>query len=263
VDAIVDSVNSVSFGGGIQLVLVRDAHLLKNLEKLAELFGPSQHHLKMASVCVCISKDLDGRKKFSKLLVEKAAVVACEDVAEGQKTAWIQYLAKQRSVQLSASMIMQLSSLDPWSLDIVDQELEKFLVAGQLDAVILQQNTTWGSLGGSDGFLSVFFTRNLKEALSHLVTFTGSSDDALPLLGLLSWNSRQLALLLLDRVQGTKSAKINSYWVERLNHWSRQWSLSEVIELQRELAEMDFKLKQTAHHPLGIWTDLITRFAKK
>src|SRR5262245_28723502 len=78
---VVEAAQSPSLDGGTRLVVVRDAHALKDTEGLAPLLGARMPAAQVGSVCVFLSKDLDGRKKFSKLLLEKAAVVPCEEVS--------------------------------------------------------------------------------------------------------------------------------------------------------------------------------------
>src|SRR5262249_42112395 len=68
--AILDSAQSQTLGGGLRFLIVRDAHLIKGAEALAPLLGPAGARDSLASCCVFLSKDLDGRKKFSKMLLE-------------------------------------------------------------------------------------------------------------------------------------------------------------------------------------------------
>ncbi len=258
-ESIVDAACSMTLGGGTKLVIVQDAHLLKKPEPLVALFGPAKKKEELPSVCILLSKDLDGRKKFSKLLVEKAAVVPCEEVTEDQREAWILYLAKRREVELTSHLLMRLCTLDPWSLDIIDQELEKFSVAGLIEDVVLEGS---GRVGGMELFIDQFFQRQLKAAISHVSYFADAPDEALPLLGLLGWNVRQLAVLISDRENGTRYAKLAPYIEERLRKWSGKWSLNEVLKLQQELANLDFKMKQTPLLPLGLWSSLVTQFCR-
>jgi DNA polymerase III delta subunit len=260
-ESIVDAACSLTLGGGTKLVVVQDAHLLKKPEPLAQLFGPSKKKEDLPSVCIFLSKDLDGRKKFSKLLVEKAAVIHCEEVAEDQRESWIQYLAKRRKVEieLTPHLVMKLSTLDPWSLDIIDQELEKYSVAGLAEEVFLEGS---GRVGGMEVFIDQFFQRHLQASISHVSYFADAPDEALPLLGLLGWNVRQLAVLLSDRENGTRYAKLAPYVEERLRKWSGKWTLSEILRLQQELANLDYKMKQTPLLPLGLWSSLVTEFCR-
>ncbi|MEO5970879.1 MAG: DNA polymerase III subunit delta, partial [Bdellovibrionia bacterium] len=241
-ESIVDAACSLTLGGGTKLVIVQDAHLLKKPEPLAALFGPSKKKEELPSVCILLSKDLDGRKKFSKLLQEKAAVISCEEVTEDQRESWVQDLAKRRKVELTSHLLMKLCTLDPWSLDIIDQELEKFSVAGLIEDVVLEGS---GRTGGMEVFIDQFFQRHLQTTISHVSYFADAPDEALPLLGLLGWNVRQLAVLLSDRENGTRYAKLAPYVEERFRKWSGKWSLNEILRLQQELANLDFKIKQT------------------
>ncbi|MCM2323962.1 MAG: hypothetical protein NDJ90_11940 [Oligoflexia bacterium] len=265
-DAVLEAAQSPSLGGGLRFIVIRDAHALKELDALAELLLPRGTRDTLASVCVFLSKDLDGRKKFSKTLVERAAVVSCEDIPEGEREAWIQYLLKRRGlvvpIEETGPLVARLVALDPWSLDIVDQELEKYSLAqstpGTSASDVLLGGAAVGEAGGTELFLEAFFARDLKAALRIAEGFADQPDESLPLLGLLSWNTRQLALV----VSGARGVKLNPYVAERLQRWARRWKLPEVLDLQAELAELDFGFKQTALLPLGLWSRLVMRFCR-
>ncbi len=250
---VLDAAQSLSLGGGCRLIVVREAHALKESEILATLCSPKAKKGELTSVCVFLSKDLDGRKKFSKILTEKAAVVPCEEVPEAEREAWIAYLAKRRGIELPPSFVAQMSSLDPWGLDIIDQELEKFSLAQTGDVILLGGS----GAGGGERFLNAFFARDLKRSLQAIEDFADRPDESLPLLGLLGWNVRHLALVL-SRAQ----PKLNPFIAERLQAWSRHWELSEVIRLQSFLEELDFSLKQTPLLPIGLWGELVVTFCK-
>ena len=264
---VVDAVQSPSLGGGLRFVVVRDAHAIKESEALAPLLGPKGKADQMESVVVFISKDLDGRKKFSKVLTEKAAVVPCEEVAESDREAWIGYLSKRRGLELPPGSAAQLATLDPWTLDIIEQELEKYSLAlldesGTSD-VFLAGSLSFSALGGADAFLDAFFARDLKRAMERVESFADQPDEALPLLGLFAWNVRHIALVVSDRQHGTRSAKINPYLAERFNRWAPRWTLDEIERLQSAIAEVDFGFKQTPLLPLGLWSSLVQEFCHK
>jgi len=252
---VLDAAQSLSLGGGCRFIVVREAHALKEAEILGALCGPKAKKEELTSVCVFLSKDLDGRKKFSKILTDKAAVVPCEEVPEAEREAWISYLAKRRGISLPPELIAQMSSLDPWSLDIIDQELEKFSLAQTGDVILSLLGG--GGAGGGERFLNAFFARDLKKSLQAIEDFADRPDESLPLLGLLGWNVRHLALVL-SRAQ----IKLNPFIAERLQAWSKHWELSEVIRLQTYLEELDFSLKQTPLLPIGLWGELVVTFCR-
>lgn len=254
---VLDTAQSLAFGGGLRFIVVREAHALKNAEALEPLLSGRARADQLSSVCVFLSKDLDARKKISKILVEKTAVVPCEEVSEPDREAWIQYLARRRGLSVDAAAAVKLTALDPWSLDIVDLELEKLeLSAGEAGVI---QGAATGS-GGGDEFLAAFFNRDLKRASECVETFAEKPDESLPLLGLFGWNLRQLALVIASRQRKLPPPKLNPYVAERIQAWARLWRLSELVELQNRVEELDFSLKQTPLLPLGLWSSLVLRF---
>ncbi|MEK6579061.1 MAG: hypothetical protein AABZ55_07520 [Bdellovibrionota bacterium] len=260
---IVESAKSPSLSGGLRMIVIRDAHLLKDTDALEELLGPPATRDQIESVCIFISKDLDARKKFSKILVEKAAVVPCDEVADDEREAWVQYLSKRRGVKPSQSMVLSLCQMDPWTLDIIDQELEKFSLNNAADdgeTYASSFGSDFSVYGGAESFLNAFFSRDLSRALPACTGFADQQDEALPLLGLFGWNLRQLVLLARDRESGTRYAKLNSYVADRIKAWSRLWSVDELLHLQAELEDLDFSSKQTPLLPLGLWSSLVQKF---
>lgn len=258
-DRVVEEAQSISFGASQKLVVVRDAHLMKQPDAMASLFGPRAAKDLVSSVVVLVMKDLDGRKKFSKVLVEKAAVVSCEEVSEQDREAWIQYLAKRRGQALDAATVTTLRSLDPWSLGIIDQELEKLSInAGVTDESALLSAGT-GAID-SDAFIQAFFRRDLGESLGRIEAIASRPEEALPLLGLLAWNVRMLALL--NAGASSQSMKLSSFLVDRLRRLGAGWTLEKLIELETRLSELDFTLKQRPHVPIGEWSEIIIAFAR-
>lgn len=264
VGEVLDAAGSLAFGGGGKFVLVKQAHALKQPEDLlvlciSEFVNPAEG----ASVTVFVSKDLDQRKKFSKGLIEKAACVPCEAIAEEDREAWTQYLAKRKKIQLSENEVGLLRGMDPWSLDGVDRELEKMEIAPPADreAVLLGAVGAEGK-GASESFVEAFLSRDLVRALPEVRHFADSPETALPLLGLLGWNAKMLIGILRDRVVGTRETKVGSFLQERFGRYSRVWTLPDAIALQSALARLDFSTKQTPRDPLGNWTELVLRFCR-
>ncbi len=263
--AVVDAARSLSLGGGLKLVVVRDAHAIKEADEMACLLGPPANREALSSVCVFFSKDLDGRKKFSKMLTERAAVVPCEDVAEGERDAWIGYLSRRKGVALTADETVMLRLLDPWSLDIVEQELEKYALAkdsGENAAEVLLSDG--GRSADTEAFVQGFFSRNARQALEAVAGFADRPEESLPLLGLLGWHVRQLAALAAagPGQDAARGLRLPPHLVDRFRSWGRSWRLEDVIALQDALSEIDFSVKQTPRIPVGLWSALVLRFCQ-
>lgn len=258
VSVIIDSANSPSFATGTRLIVIRDAHLLKEADALSSLFGPVLPQSDVPFVCVFLAKDLDGRKKFSKQLIEKAAVVPCEEVAENQRESWIQFLSKKKKLTVEPPLVTRLLSLDPWTLDRVEQELDKWVIGGKVDDVV---SSELGGSGEAQAFVDALFGRKFESALAQVQEIATQPEVALPLLGLLTWNLRQLILFLAAQSDPTARSlqKPNPYLLDRLKRWSQLWKMPELLTLQHELADLDFSMKQTPLSPIGLWASVISR----
>lgn len=263
---VLDAAQSLSLGGGARFVFVKQAHLLKDTEVLSALFGPAGPKTEVPSVTVFLSKDLDQRKKFSKQLVEKAAVIACEEVSDADREPWVLYLAKRKGMTLTEQAVARLRAMDPWSLDMVERELEKWELASMgvaegegADEILLSGVSDEGV---TERFVEHFFLRDRKGALELVDRFADQPDLALPLLGLLSWNTRMLASVLKDQEQRTRETKLGGFLAERFSRYAREWKISEVANLQSKLCEVDFGTKQTSRPPLGLWADLTLSFGR-
>lgn len=251
-----DSAQSLSMMGGCRLIVIQDAHLLKETEKLEPLLGPAVKKDQLTSCCVFLSKDLDKRKKFSKKLIQKAAVIECEAVPESDRIAWIQFLLKRKELALNPESIQKLSLLDPWSLDLMNQELDKYAISKDKEVLL---GSSSGKLGGTDAFLDAFFMKNQKKSLMILTEFANDPSQSLPLLGLLAWQTRQLATLIADQNNHTKTVKLNPYVAKRLQGYAQNWTLNEMKRLQESLSALDFGTKQSFSKPLALWTALVNQ----
>ncbi len=263
VDSILDSAQSISMSGGTKYVFIGNAEDLSNLDPLAEYLRglPNAEPVspdELSSVMVFLSKGFDGRKKASKAISEVAAVISCEAVEEQDREVWIEFLAKRRSVQLTASERLILRGIDPWSLDTVDQELQKLDLVGQDEALRAEVLLNGVSAYAQDDFIDAIFTRDRKRALKLIHLFTENIETQLPFLGLLSWNLRQLKVYLLE--QETRSPSLerrNPMLQNKLDRWKRFWSSKSIQGLEHGLFEIDFSLKNTRLTGLGLWTELI------
>ncbi len=247
VDQILDIAQSYSLLPGAQLVVVRDAQLVEGLEALKDLTGPAEKMGPSSTVCVLMSPDWDKRRKSIKILSEKAAMVPCEEILEADRSAWIEYLAKRRSLALTGELQQRLVSLDPWSLDRVDQELEKSQLGYEAEDLPLEGFSV-------DQFVSAFLERNYNTCLSQCHRFANDPEITLPLVGLLAWNLRQLTLLFSGH-----TPKGPSFVTDRLRRLAEHWSLSTCQKAQRALMDLDHAIKQTPRLPLASWSVFIQK----
>ncbi len=262
-ESVVECSRTLALGGGIRLTLVRDAHALPDPDRLADLFGPRVTIAEAEAVTVLLAKDLDQRRKFSKAVLEKAAVVECAEVRLEEREAWIRFLAKRRGMlEVDGEVVQALLRLEPWGLEMIDSELTKLEIAGSAgESLERARDVLTIGAGGTqwtEQFLEGFFVRDRRKALEAAERFAHSPEEAIPLLGLFAWNARQVAV----SVGGGAGPAVRGPMAERLRRWARHWKLDEVIELQKALASVDFGMKQTPKLGLGHFTDLVSRFAR-
>lgn len=262
------SFQSIPLGGGTRVVWVRDAHLIlqsKDTEPLARLFGPRVAIAELPAVCIFVAKDLDGRRKFSKQLIEQAAVIACEPVPEEGREGWVRYLAQSRGLHgeilVPGSAALQLLlSHEPWSLDWVCNELTKWELSEAAHpgsgAEVLAGGGGSGA-GAGDAFIAAFIEhRDLRRSLEQVEVLSSRPELSLPLLGLLAWNVRMLGLL----ASRSRSVRMAPSQEGRLRRALRAWSTEDIQQLQEALFDLDFAVKQTPQEPLALWGVLVQQF---
>lgn len=256
-ETVLDSIQSFSLMGGTKLVLVRNADELDRLELLAD-------HLKGAapevdgSVLVLMARSFDGRKKVFKAIEAGAVVVECASVADEDREPWIDYLAKRREVRLSAEERLALAGLDPWSLELVDQEIAKLELVGD-DAGLRAESLLSGvDVHAKDEFIEGILSRNRSLALKHVHLFHQDMDVQLPILGLIAWNFRQLKCFWMEKHTRARSGeRRNPYLQAKLDRWVKVWNQEHLHEFEQELFDLDFALKNTRATGEGLWAQLI------
>lgn len=260
--AVLEAAQSLSLLGRAKLLIIRDAHALKDAESLRELWSGQSVGARAAAempvVVVGLSKDLDQRKKWSKELTEKTALIECPEIKENEREAWVRVLIEKRglpkeffSSREGALWVTQLAGQEPWSLDLVDQELAKWEISGA-DALNLAE---WSSARASHRFLDAYFARDRKTALSLLPHFIHQSDEVFPLIGLLTWNLRQL----LQWTATGSAPRLSPFVAERLRQWKSQWSRPQLIAAVSGLLEVDTALKQKPLETLGVWSGFVQK----
>jgi DNA polymerase-3 subunit delta len=264
-ETIIDAAQSLSLMGGTKLVIARAIDEVKNLDPIVDYLkslesGAPATIDDLQCVLVLLSKNFDARKKTSKVISEVAAVVACEEVEENDREPWIDYLSKRRGISLSDSEKLTLRGQDPWTLEIIDQEIGKLELVGEDQTLRAEALLSGVSAFARDEFIDAIFCRNTKRALELVHLFSSEMEVQLPFLGLLSWNFRHLKLAVMEHEMKTRSnEKRNPYLDRKLDRWKRYWNLKSITELEHALFQIDFSLKNTRLLGLGLWTDALIR----
>jgi DNA polymerase III delta subunit len=267
IETILDSAQSGSMMGGTKLIVVRNAEEFRALDPLArflELMEPSLAGKRVGkpddfqTVLVFVSKGLDGRKKAAKVITELSALIPCEEVKEAEREAWIDFLAKRREFKLTDSERLALRGLEPWNLEIIDQEISKLELVGSDEALRADALRSGVSAFAQDDFIDAIFVRDQKRALSLVHLFSEDVETQLPFLGLLAWNLRQLKQFILEQEARAPSLeRRNPMLLSKLERWRKFWNRHSIQSLEHALFEIDFSLKNTRLMGLGLWTGMI------
>jgi len=243
--------------------LVRNAEEIKQQDMLVEYFESIENHdavdaADLSNVIVFVSKNFDARKKATKKIQELVATIPCEEVSEQEREPWIGYLAKRRGLMLKNDEMILLRGLDPWSLEIVDQELAKVELVADEEDLRKQVLLNGVDAFARDDFIDALFCRDKKRALTWMHLFCEEIEVQLPILGLVSWNLRHLKLVLMEeRTRSRSGEKRNMYLQRNLDKWKRHWTFETIQEFEHGLFEIDFSLKNTRLMGKGLWTSLL------
>lgn len=130
VEDVLDAVATTGFlfGGGAntskRLVFVRQAHALKNGDKLME-WCKEQPTTDVSNILLLIADSIDGRKKFHQWLKNNGQALEFRKAADQELAQWAAFLAKKRGVVLEREAADALAVLCDGSLYRLDQEIEK------------------------------------------------------------------------------------------------------------------------------------------
>jgi len=254
VEAVIDAAQSFSLMGGTKLLLVRNADEMKAIDPLVDFLKSESH----PNVMVFLSKGFDGRKKAFKAIQDLAAVIPCEEVSEQDREPWMDYLAKRRGVELRPDERLLLRGLDPWSLEIVDQELSKLELVANEETLRSQVLLSGVDARARDDFIDAIFCRDQARALKWVHLFSEEMEVQLPILGLIAWNLRHLKLVILEQETRSRAPdKRNPYLMRNLDRWKKHWSLRSIQALEDRFFRIDFALKNTRLLGRGLWTTMI------
>jgi len=263
ISTILDAAQGFSLMGGTKVILVRNAEELKQQDLLVDFFESIPSHdpadaADVSNVVVFISKNFDARKKATKKIQELVATIPCEEVIEQDREPWIGYLAKRRGITLKDNELLLLRGQDPWSLEIVDQELGKLELVANEEDLRTQVLLNGVDAFARDDFIDALFSRDKKRALKWMHLFCEEIEVQLPILGLVSWNLRHLKLILMEeRTRSRSGEKRNMYLQRNLDRWKKHWTFETIQEFEHGLFEIDFSLKNTRLMGKGLWTSLL------
>ena len=123
VKEILETVKSYPMFGEKQLVIVREAQYLKDIELLIPYF---KNYLSQTVLVVCfVNKTIDARTKTYKSINKYSKLIEFKPIYENDVYKWIALEAKKLNLNLDPKSIMLISSNIGFDLEMIEKALEK------------------------------------------------------------------------------------------------------------------------------------------
>lgn len=194
---VLDAVQSVGLfaGRARRLVIVRQAHLLKETEELARTLmnGPKGASPWGENVLVLVCDSLDGRRKFHQWLKKAGYALEFRPARDAELMQWVSFLARKLGVEVDAEAARVLAVLSEGSLHRLAQEIEKaWLYAGAVKGTRIATEHVAATAGGGVSHEMVELVDAILEgkrmrALLLCERLITGAEDALGLVGFLTW----------------------------------------------------------------------------
>lgn len=181
-------------GGGKRLVIVRQAHQLKEIDALAQTVMDAGKKSPWGdSVLLLAAESLDGRRKFHQWLKKNDLALEFKPARDAELASWVQYLSKKVGAKVTPEAQTMLGVISDGSLYRLSQEIEKaWLYAGAKEGVEITPETIAAISSSQITHEMVELVRAILEskrtrALLLSEKLIRANEDALGLVGFLTW----------------------------------------------------------------------------
>lgn len=234
-----------------QVILVKEAQLLKQIEKLESYIDNPQ---KSTVLVFCHKyKKLDGRKGYSKKLKKNHIVFESKKLYDNQIPAWIETHIRNKGFNIKPPASMLLSEYLGNDLSRINNEIEKLLI-GLTDGETITQNQIQDKIGISKDF-NIFELQNAlgrKNVLkaNQIIHYFASNPKDHPLVMVIPILYNYFSNLIVINSLTDKSSRsiasalsINPYFVNDLSAAARNYPFAKLVRIIGYLREYDAKSK--------------------
>ena len=259
------SARTLSFLGGIKLVVVRNLHEAIPKDQDAQtLIDYAQSPIPEA--CVVITADkVDRKRKLFKTLTKLKTAVACEAPKENEH--WLRKRAEEAGYSLSSDAARFLINRVGPRPGILAKELEKTLLYAGKNESVSEKDVS--EVVGESKLENVFAltdalkTKNPEKALRLLNNQIDHGEEPIKILGTIAWQLRMIWQVKhyqqknLPSGQIAKAMGANPYIVEKALQHTRRFSTQQLRSGYLELVNADRSLKSTTKDPTAVMQTLI------
>ena len=261
------SAKTLSFLGGIKLVIVRNLHDAIPQDKEAQtLIDYAENPIPEACLVVTSNK-VDRKRKLFKILTGLKTAIACEAPKENELINWLRKRAEESNYSLSSNAARVLINRVGARPGILAKELEKTLLYAGANKSISEKDVA--EVVGESKTENVFAltealkTKNPETALRLLNNQINHGEEPIKILGTIAWQFRMIWEVKhyqkknLPSGQIAKSMGANPYVVDKALQHTGRFSTKQLRTGYLELAKADRSLKSTSQDPLAVMQTLV------
>ena len=261
------SAKTLSFLGGIKLVIVRNLHDAIPQDKEAQtLIDYAENPIPEACLVVTSNK-VDRKRKLFKILTGLKTAIACEAPKENELINWLRKRAEESNYSLSSNAARVLINRVGARPGILAKELEKTLLYAGANKSISEKDVA--EVVGESKTENVFAltealkTKNPETALRLLNNQIDHGEEPIKILGTIAWQFRMIWEVKHFQKQNLPSGQIakamgaNPFVVDKALQHTRRFSTQQLRTGYLELIKADRSLKSTSHDPLAVMQSLI------
>ena len=261
------SAKTLSFLGGIKLVIVRNLHDAIPQDKEAQgLIDYAENPIPEACLVVTSNK-VDRKRKLFKILTGLKTAIACEAPKENELINWLRKRAEESNYSLSSNAARVLINRVGARPGILAKELEKTLLYAGANKSISEKDVA--EVVGESKTENVFAltealkTKNPETALRLLNNQINHGEEPIKILGTIAWQFRMIWEVKHYQKKNLPSGQIakimgaNPYVVDKALQHTGRFSTKQLRTGYLELAKADRSLKSTSQDPLAVMQTLV------
>lgn len=262
VDTIKDAVETLPVFSSHRLVILKNAHELKDSELLQ--LEPLLDNPVPSTVFVILAEKVDKRKKAIKTLLEQACCVEFKKPYDNQVPQWISHLTQNVALKITTEAIHRLHRLVGNNLSELENQIFKIqdYIAGrgQIELTDVNAVVSFSREESVFDFTKAIGQKDRVKALEQLVSLMDQGQSEAGIIALLARHMRVLLTVRSGLDQGLGGSKlaslaqIPSYFIESYCDQARFWPSRKIEEALVVLHETDKALKSS---PLSshIWLE--------
>ena len=258
---------TISFLGGIKLVIVRNLHEAIPQDKEAQALIDYVENPIPEACLVVTSNKIDRKRKLFKILTGLKTAIACEAPKENELINWLRKRAEESNYSLSTNAARFLVNRVGARPGILAKELEKTLLYAGANKSISEREVA--EVVGESKTENVFAltealkTKNSETALRLLNNQINQGEEPIKILGTIAWQFRMIWEVKhyqkknLPSGQIAKAMGANPYVVDKALYHTGRFSTKQLRTSYLELAKADRSLKSSSQDPLAVMQTLI------